>query len=388
MQRRILIARHRGGRVTAVEEDGRIAELWAEAPESEVRVGDVYVARVTHVAKNLEAAFVDLSRGQNAFLPLRGGLPLRAEGDRGAREGDSVLVQVEREPHAGKPPSLSAAVSLAGELTVVSCPGAGVRYSRKIPEGEWKEFMRGYLPAQEGFGIIVRTEAPAADVSSVRMEADALRSRLEEILSAAPHRPCYSVLRRGRGYRDAVCERWLSDPETAEVVIEEEDVFAEVTRAFPLSAHKCRLYRDDGLEMSKAYRFEKAFRDASDKRVWLKSGAYLVIEPTEAMTVIDINTGKDDRKRSKDRTVRELASEAAREIAFQMRLRNLSGIVSADFPDLPAPEAQEVLREMQDLLDRDPVRAEAVDFTRLGILEMTRRRIRRPFAEQMRWLDK
>ena len=151
----------------------------------------------------------------------------------------------------------------------------------------------------------------------------------------------------------------------------------------PEDTEKLRFYEDTGLSLKALYRLEKGLNDALAARVWLKSGAYLVIEPTEALTVIDVNTGKYTGGRDKQETIRKINLEAAREIAGQLRLRNLSGIILVDFVDLDKKEAQEeLLLYMRELLKRDSMKAAAVDMTALGLMEITRKKQKKTLAEQ------
>lgn len=151
----------------------------------------------------------------------------------------------------------------------------------------------------------------------------------------------------------------------------------------PKDAEKVRLYEDRMLPLKALYRLEKGLDDGLCEKVWLKSGAYLVIEPTEALTVIDVNTGKYTGGSKKQKVIQKINQEAAKEIARQLRLRNLSGIILVDFVDMKEKEAQEeLLAFMRELLKKDPMKAAAVDLTSLGLMELTRKKQRKPLLEQ------
>ena len=151
----------------------------------------------------------------------------------------------------------------------------------------------------------------------------------------------------------------------------------------PAEAEKLRLYEDRMLSLQALYRMEKGLSDALSRKVLLKSGADLVIEPTEALTVIDVNSGKCTKGKDRQETIRKINREAASEIARQMRLRNLSGIILVDFVDMESQEdGQELLRFMRELLKRDPMKAAAVDMTELGLMELTRKKQKKTLLEQ------
>ena len=151
----------------------------------------------------------------------------------------------------------------------------------------------------------------------------------------------------------------------------------------PEDVEKLRLYTDRMVPLKSLYRLDKGLADALSVRVWLKSGAYLVIEPTEALTVIDVNSGKYDRGKNKQETIWKINQEAAREIARQLRLRNLSGMILVDFVDMKEKDAQDtLLQQMRELLKRDPQKAAAVDMTELGLMEITRKKQKKTLLEQ------
>ena len=156
-----------------------------------------------------------------------------------------------------------------------------------------------------------------------------------------------------------------------------------LTEEMPKDVEKLRLYEDCHFPLKALYRLEKGLSDALSARVWLKSGAYLVIEPTEALTVIDVNTGKYTGGKDKQAAVLKINREAAKEIARQLRLRNLSGIILVDFIDMDqAEEKEELLALMRELLKKDPMKAAAVDLTELGLMELTRKKQKKTLMEQ------
>ena len=217
-------------------------------------------------------------------------------------------------------------------------------------------------------------------------------------------RTCYSLLEQGtppyiQSLRDAKkgtlseiitdvpeyakkIEAWLEEEKEADKEQKENQPPADKNESINQAVPNLSLYTDENLPLMKLYRLESVLKSASDRRVWMKSGGYLVIEPTEALTVIDVNTGKYTGKKTPAETIFKINLEAAHEVARQLSLRNLSGIIIVDFIDMESKEDQETLmRTLGEELSRDPVKTILVDMTRLGLVEITRKKVRRPLHE-------
>lgn len=227
---------------------------------------------------------------------------------------------------------------------------------------------------------------------------------MEELFARAACRTCYSLLEQGtppyiQSLRDAKkgtlseiitdvpeyakrIEAWLEEEKEADKEQKENQPQADKNESINQAVPKLSLYTDENLPLMKLYRMESVLKSASDRRVWMKSGGYLVIEPTEALTVIDVNTGKYTGKKTPAETILKINLEAAHEVARQLSLRNLSGIIIVDFIDMESKEDQETLmRTLGEELSRDPVKTILVDMTRLGLVEITRKKVRRPLHE-------
>ena len=397
---KIIITRRSGQILTAVWDGTRILEFGAEE-EQVLRVGDIYLGRVHAVARNIQAAFVEVQPGVLCFLPLSGPSPRRV------KTGQVLPVIVTREAVKTKEPVVSDQLSLNGRYLVLVTDRSRIAVSQKIrskvrreelkallesllsgesPEGqqECPPDLSGEEPQQPGF--IVRTNAEDAEDKVILEEASRLLDEYARLTDIAPHRTVYSLLKAG-------IPSWLTSVRDAregsvgEVITDQEDIFRQLTEhpevrdLFPEGT--VRLYRDR-YPLEKLYRIEHFLEMALSRRVWLKSGGYLVIEYTEAMTVIDVNTGKYDGHKSREETFRLINLEAAREIAMQLRLRNLSGIVIVDFIDLDEEAHREELqRELASALAKDPQKAVLVDFTALWLAEITRKKTRKPLHEML-----
>lgn len=392
---KIIITKTDSGILTASVSGSRVTQLNLER-ETGSLLGNIYIGKVKNVSKNISAAFVDLGGGQMSYYSLTenprhllASCPWEGSRLAAPRPGDELIVQVSRDAVKTKDPVVTSNISFTGRYCVVTWGRCQIGFSSKITDGDWKARMRKLLEDEKDseFGIIVRTNARSASEAAVLQELNELKAQYRKLLSEAPHRTCYTCL------YDAVPSYIASLRDTyqdfmEEIVTDDQEIFLKIQKYLdtyqPENKGLARLYQDSLLPLKKLYSLEKAVAEALQKKVWLKSGGYLVIEPTEAMTVIDVNSGKYAGKKNFRDTIRKINLEAAAEIACQLRLRNLSGIIIVDFIDMDRPEDQEELMTvLTDWCGRDPVKTTVVDMTRLGLVEITRKKIRKPFREQM-----
>ena len=385
--------------------DGRLTELsvWpAESEQAAAPLNCIYVGKVMNVAKNINAAFVELTKGQRAFLPLshaENACILNRKADGRILAGDELLVQVEREAVKTKEPVLTMEISIAGRYAVVF-PGKDsgrLQFSGKLSDEERLSIARACSEAGiteeilASCSLIVRTNA--AELSDCRYaplisEAKALLAQASALWQTAGTRTCYSCLYRPEsGFLTAV--RDTPQEQYEEILTDDRQLYGQLhvwlERSYPEVLGRLRLYEDISLSLPSLYGLSKKLREALEKRVWLKSGGYLVIEPTEALTVIDVNSGKYTGKKGMRDTFRLINREAALEIARQLRLRNLSGIILVDFISMDKKEDErELLHLLSAELKKDPVRAAVVDMTALGLVELTRKKVRRSLYEQLK----
>ena len=387
----LIITGYGNGIVAALREQNRVTELHVEK-EKPFRVGSIYVGRVQSIVKNINAAFVDFGCGINGYLALD-----KSEGffyTRQARSGqttcgDELLVQLEKEPVKTKLPVLNGHLNISGRYAVLVHGENGIVFSRKIRNKEFQQNMqeqilsRNLVPA--GCALIIRTNAQDVETEEVFSELEELKARYENLLAVAPYRSCFSCLYQGE---HAFLELIRDYPVSMDlqVITDLELFYQEVKERLPEIS--IRLYEDQQLNLTALYSLETAFEQALGKRVWLKSGGYLILEPTEALTVIDVNTGKCiDKKYSKEQNFLRTNLEAAREIALQLRLRNYSGIILVDFIDMESAEhTEELLQVFRQELAKDRVKATLVDITRLHLAEVTRKRVYRPLHESVKEL--
>lgn len=390
----ILITRYSDKLLALLMQDNQI--LAAQVIKSaEHAVGNIYVGKIQSISQNIGAAFLDLGGGYLTFLPLAEAQTAKLTNrrpDGSLKAGDELLVQIEREPMKTKPAGVTTRLSLAGQYAVVSVKGkkqelGGVQVSSKLDAGTQARFREvGALSEiADRFRLIVRTNAGfLTETEPLTVEARELADTLERILDTGSSRTCYSCLYRNKPdyigfientYRSEYDEAVTDLPEVYETL----SAFCR-KREIPL-----RLYEDKLLPLYKLYSVEARLEELTAKKVWLKSGGYLIIEPTEALISIDVNTGKYEAGKDKEETFYRINREAAEMIALHLRARNLSGIILVDFINMKdKKQEQAILEYMRELLKQDPVPARALDMTGLGLMELTRKKIAPSLAEQLK----
>ena len=362
-------------------EQDKPVELAFYENEPDIKLNDIVLARVKDIVPGIRAAFVQLSASQMAFLPLE-------QAPVGIRSGDEIPVQVTKEAQKTKDPVVSTKWSVTGRYLVLVTDKNTVSVSTKIHDGKWRAQVQEMLAnlLEDFCGFIVRTDAYQASMEEIQTEAAGLLKEYHRIRQASKTRSCFSVLYQSES-------SWLSGllgmREDTEIVTDIPGIYEKCKsfiERYDLSARlSVRLYNDPKYSMVKLYRLETILEDALHKHAWLRSGGYLVIEPTEAMVVIDVNTGKSESHKSKEEHILQLNMEAAEEVARQLRLRNLSGMILIDFIDMRRASHEEMVMEhLRKCTKNDPVGVNVVDMTKLGIVECTRRKKERPLHEQMR----
>ncbi|MDO4269258.1 MAG: ribonuclease E/G [Eubacteriales bacterium] len=385
---RIVITRWKGQLLTVLFSD-RQEPLEIGIEEENSILGNIYIGRVNRIVKNLNSAFVDYAPAVSGYYSLADNQrPLLADGSsRPLKGGDEIIVQVARDAVKTKDPVLSSNLTFPGRYAVLTAGKNQIGFSMKITDKEWKESVRPRLEEITGgqAGIIVRTNAYGRE-EELFAEAETLFHTCCSVMEKARSRSCFSLLSRAdAGYIKMI----QSCPEgtLSEVITDDRQTYEELEAFFRTHEQElCRLrfYEDPMISLSSLYSLEAVMDRACQKRVWLKSGGYLVIEYTEAMTVIDVNTGKYSGHKNQEDTIRMTNDEAAAEIIRQLRLRNLSGIIMVDFIDMKEQQDRDALmNRLRELVRQDPVKTQVVDMTRLNLVEITRKKEKKPLWEQI-----
>lgn len=365
------------GLMCAWVEEGRVAEIILPPREQAGTVGNIYVGQVERVVPAIHGAFVRIGADQVCFYDLADQEPGRI-----LKAGERILVQVSRERMRGKPPTVTTRLSLAGRYLVLTMPDGRLRLSKKL-SGSERARLKGFFERSldKGYGILVRTSARRADRQEILQELDILERRLQEICERGRTQPAGSLV-------DAALPFYLSVLQDArieeleEIVTDVPDVYGKIQDLPGL-----RLYEDPSLSLYQLYGLGHVLAGIQKPRVWLRSGGSITIEQTKAFVSIDVDTGGYAPKKEAQEVYRRTNLEAAEQIAFQLRLRNLSGTILVDFINMKEERYQEELMQaFQSYLDKDPVRAKVVDMTALKIVEVTRQKVRRPVAEELKAL--
>lgn len=374
-------------------------ELRVEPCGQKSVLGNIYVGQVENISTNIGAAFVQIAPGTRCFFPLtEAGRCIYATSGKDSgplKPGDEILVQVSREAMKGKLPALTSNLNFAGKYLVLTTGDKKFGLSGKLKSEEksrlskWMEEETG-RPDKE-YGIVVRTNAAEASKEEIERELAYLKRQYQKAAVDGRCRTCFSLVYETEPFyisavRDAnsrSMEEFVTDvPEIREQLA----LYLEENS--PQETGKLRFYQDKLLPLYKLYRLETAIDTIHREKVWLDSGGFLVIQQTEAFVSIDVNSGKFTGKKKAEETYRKINLEAAGEIARQLRLRNLSGIILIDFINMENPDHQdELFHVLQKFLRKDTVKSKAVDITPLNILEMTRKKVRRPLIEDLKEIE-
>lgn len=368
-----------------------------EKPEKENILGNIYLAKVKDVIPAMNGAFLSISKEQTVFLPLTGQSLLASGGkyqeDGILRQGDEVVVQIAGEAVKTKPPVATGKLTLTGQYVVAGYFGHGITFSKKLSyeakEKIKKEILSSEMLSQgifsqefrrKNYHFTVRTNAgELTDPAPLFQEMQKFIDVFDGITDTWQHRTCFSCLYRTES---ELVQKIQGIPLSSyeEIVTDDDEIYHFLKETFQGSM--LRLYQDDMLSLASLYSLETHLKEALAKKVWLPSGGYLVIEPTEAMVVIDVNTGKGSKGKSRENIYLKINLEAAKEIARQLRIRNYSGMIMVDFINMESDEDNKTLLESLDRwLKEDRIYTRLVDMTALGIVEITRKKVSRPLAE-------
>ena len=393
--------------VSAVFEDNKCIMLNINNNNS--ITGNIYLGRVLNIVNNINSAFVSIDKDNTCYYSLtdnRRHYFFNPKNNNNVNQGDSILVQVKKDAVKTKPASLSSDIVISGYYVVLSTDVEGVLVSKKIHDSEQIIQLRHKLldllkekyddnpdiPDKHNIspGFIIRTNA--CNLSSVEdgvIEAEQLLNSFITILRKAIYSKAPLLLKEEKpAYLDLINK--IQQEELDEVVTDNKYIYTVINSSNHelFSSKKLRLYSDNMLALYKQYDISKEINNALSRKVWLKCGGYIIIEPTEAMTVIDVNSGKYvSRKKGTDaneETYFTVNIQAAVEIARQLRIRNVSGIIMVDFINMNnQTHVDELISILKKELKTDPVTASVIDITKLGLVEITRKRTGSPLKDSI-----
>ncbi len=402
LKREILVTATTHESWVALLEDGQLVEMMFDRPDQGRIVGDVFLGRVEAVLPGIQAAFVDIGQDKAGFLHVsdvgQGEEEENGEGGRGrgrgrrprkyppitdlVQKGQELLVQVTKEAIGTKGPRLTAQISLPGRFLVYMPYSSHVGVSRKIDDrgerGRLRKLAKEVLPKDSG-GIIVRTVGEEINRDTLGKEFKRLHSNWKRIKKQADQANAPACVHSDAKLisgviRDLFSNRFESLTVDSKAIYNE--IIQYVNNVAPDLKDRVRFY-DEPVSLFDKHEVEEEVQRAFEKRVDLPSGGYLIIEPTEALVSIDVNTGRYTGKKDPEKTILKTNLDAAREIAKQLRLRDVGGIVVCDFIDMDSQQNRDrVLHELRSHLGRDRARTKAFEVSGLGLVEMTRQRVR------------
>lgn len=373
------------------------------------KVGAVYLGKVKKVQKNIDACFVEIADKELVYLPFskcRHPFLTNRTFDGRILEGDELLVQIERDALKTKQAAATAVITVTGRYAVFNTGSERTGISNKLSEEE-RDRLRSLLiehsmtdnrlhwpvpeiPGMPPYGAVIRTEAAATDADSeagddfLIREINTLKEQFLGLFTKALHSTCFTCLSSAKSPWEACLEQ-IPVREYEEAVTDLASVHDDLAAYFEERGIPFRWYEDETYPLSKLYGLDSKMEEALSRRIWLKSGAYLVVDVTEALTVFDVNSGKYDLRKASKESFYQINLEAAREIALQIRLRNLSGIILVDFINMEDTSYEEqLLNYMKQLVRQDKILTTVIDITPLGLMEITRKKVNKTLAEQFR----
>ena len=400
MKREILISSASQEARVAIMEDDTLVEFLVERPDAARTVGDIYLGQVQAVLPGIQAAFVDIGTEKAAFLHASdlnsvdeddddenggGGNGRRRNTPNiqdAVKKGQKILVQVSKEAISTKGPRVTTQISLPGRFLVHMPQSSHVGVSRKIDDREERSRLRAMarenLPKDSG-GLIIRTAGEELTKELFKRELKTLLDTWKKIQKKSKGVKAPALVHREAGLTKGIIRDVFTGKVDA-LITDSQEVYDEVKRYLegvdPDLMKRVQLYKDT-LPLFDKYGVEEAIREAFSRRVDLPSGGYLIIEPTEALVSVDVNTGRYTGKKDPEKTILRTNLDAAREVARQLRLRDIGGIIVVDFIDMETKANQDrVLQELRTYLNRDRARTKAFQVSELGLVEMTRQRVR------------
>lgn len=377
--------------VCARYDEKRMTEIHLQKEERETILGNIYVGRVTNIVENIQAAFIEIEKGCTCFYPLKelkDPIFTKKQGKKPLCVGDELVVEVIKENMKTKPPMVSTNLNFAGKYLVLTTENRRLGISQKLSADERVRLQQLIEPHMaKDYGVIVRTNAREADEQTILTEFESLKSEYMKLRENAGHRTAFSLLRKSEPFYLSFI-KGLSLPKIEKISTDLPMVYRELEGYFQEyeapEAEKLHFYEDRLLSLSALYSLKHELDRILGRKVWLPSGGYLVIDPTEALTVIDVNSGKNSKKKPKEEMIFSINAEAAMEIARQLILRNISGIIVIDFIDMKSEIHQkELLHILRMELKKDKIPTTLVDITRLGLVELTRKKVQKSLKEQL-----
>lgn len=334
-------------------------------------IGNIYCGYVKDVVKNIDAAFVEFGDNLKGFLSLK-------NIEKKPKSGGKILVQVAGDKIKTKDYALTLKLNLSSDNLVMVVGDSGISISRKITDNDTRNRLKSSLSSLDTgeYGFILRTSGADCSMEDILAQSDLLKKQYEDILRRFNFSTSKALLFENNKIVNA-CNEFINKY-SGEIKTDNENVYKFLTNSRISATYST----DTSISLCNKYALGKHLKNALSKKVWLKSGAYLVIEVTEALTVIDVNTGKAEFRSNKEKTFEKINLEAALEISKQLRIRNISGIIIVDFINMSKKESYQNLEDiLKSYVDCDYVKCNIWGMTHLGLMEISRQKKEKPLNE-------
>ena len=388
MQEIIINKDKQNAKTIAIVENGILIEQYIEKEDKQRLEGNIYLGKVENILPGMQAAFVNIGEGKNTFIHLRDILPKvditkneKVDDSKlnikdFIKRGDYILVQVKRDSNNKKGPRVSKHLSLVGRYIVLMPETDIITVSQKIEDEKeqkrLKEEIAKVLP--KNFGVIIRTSAIDKNINEIQKDMNALIKRWENIKNIRSKEKAPFCVERNNGITRKIITDTIDNGVT-KITTNNKNIFEEVQEILKeFENSKIKLELEEKEDILEIYNIRNQIEKLENRKIWLKCGGFITIDKTEALIAIDVNSGKYTGKESLEQTVLKVNKEASAEIAKQLRLRDIGGIIIIDYIDMEKEESKkQVIKELEDNLKKDRSKTQILEFTKLNLLEMTRK---------------
>ena len=389
---KVILTKHNQMTISMLlDANGLATRIDVDGGSFESEIGNIYIGRVDNIVKNINAAFVEYAPGMMGYFHLeKNDHPIFTNPGRKSgplRRGDQMIVQISRDRVGTKEPVLTSDINLTGKYAVLTLGQKGLHFSAKFKDPEKKKMIQKSFREEDypEAGFIVRTNAMYADPDAVLEEIDFYYELWKMLIDCGLYNNCLSqIYQAPPSYLVSIRDGYES--QMGEIITDDPDIYKEIKSYLEKyqeeDLDKLSLYQNSYIPLHTMFNTDRQIRDALQKKVWLRCGGYIVIEPTEALVSVDVNTGKYISEKKAEDEYLKVNLEAAKEIARQMRLRNLSGVIIIDFINMKSDTYKKMLMDyLKAQLQFDPVKTNIVEMTKLNLVEITRKKIRKPLYE-------
>ncbi len=393
MNNKLIITMQKDRIISAIYEENEMVQVNVDQIGEKNILGNIYIGKVKNIVTNINAAFLEIADGKMCYLALEENQnPIYTKPKKTNKLviGDELLVQISKEDVKTKAPVVTTNLNITGKYVVLIHGKSMIGISSKIVDEIERKRLRGYVQGMKGdsYGFVVRTNANHMQENRIKNEIEVLQKQYNDIVEFGIHKTSFSLIYQTPpgyicdirdGFADSIDEILTDDTEIFE------NINSYLERYQKEDLTKLHFFEDKLITLGNLYGVKTKLENAVREKVWLKCGGTIIIQPTEALTVIDVNTGKAvSGKKQVQETFFKVNMEAAHEIAKQIRLRNLSGIIIIDFIDMEQQDFKDrMMKELGDLFRQDPIKTTLVDITALNLVEVTRKKVRKPLHEQI-----